>query len=284
MLIPFEFDGVNSSVYALYLANFGGPGDGTKTTGDAMEVKTVKSPKESRWLQTAGSYDTPLTFTFQVVKYTCSDGAAVIEPREFARILRWLVRKEYHYLRFEKSGWDNVFYNCTLKVQKYEIGGVLYGLEIEATCDAPWGYSEPKENRFHLDEKSHYDLYNYSDEDGGIFPELVQIRIPVPQEDESAAGIYDLTLTNTFSGGKGDTGAKIIQTQIKNCQPGEILSLDWHRNICSSEHTHHTLPDDFNYIFPELFSDISCPKNTFTADHPCDVVIRHREIRKGVPV
>ncbi len=198
-----------------------------------------------------------------------------ITPRELAKIMRWLVRKDYRYLRFDQTGWDNVFYNCTLKVQKYEIGGIIRGLEIEATCDAPWGYSERKEHILNLDESNACSIFNYSDEDGGILPDLVRIEV--------LRDCDQLNITNTFSMDQDENKSKTINVEIKNCKQDEIIELDRHKNIYSSM-VHDGLINDFNHVFLELFSDFNQYENVITSNEPCNVTIYIREIRKGVPV
>lgn len=274
MLIPFEFDGIKSSVYGLYLCSFDGSRDGVSTLGNEVEIKTVKSPKGNRFIRTGSTYETPLTFSFQVMKYDCKYGISEISSRELARLLRWLVRKEYHYLRFEQSEWDNVYYNCTLRVQKYEIAGKILGLEIDVSCDAPWGYSEQKEYHLDFNLKNEYNIYNYSDEDGGILPDLVTIQC-------SKNG--DLILKNTFLVRNDENNKKITTIEIKNCKKGEIIQLDRHKNISSSA-IHDNLMNDFNYVFLELFSDLYNSENIIYSESKCNLSIYYREIRKGVLV
>lgn len=274
MLIPFEFDGIKSSVYGLHVCRFDGADDGVKTLGNEIEIKTVKSPKGNRFIKTYSTYETPLTFSFQVVKCECGTEITEIKPRELAKILRWLVRKEYHYLRFEQSGWENVFYNCALKVQKYESGGKIFGLEIEATCDAPWGYSEPKEYHFELAPGSNFVLHHYSDEDGSLLPDLVEIEV--------LENCDPLRVTNTFR-------EKQIALEVKHCRAGEHIRFDRHKNISSytpngSLVTHENIMNDFNYVFLELFSDFYSSKNVLTASHRCNISLYYRAIRKGVPI
>ncbi len=275
MITQFEFDGIKSSVFGLYLCSFSGSSTGAKPVGNEITINTVKAPKKNRFIRTGVTYETPLTFSFQVVKYNCWGENMEITPREIAKIMRWLVRKDYRYLRFDQTGWDNVFYNCTLKVQKYEIGGVIRGLEIEATCDAPWGYSERKEHILNLNGVNARSIYNYSDEDGGILPDLVRIEV---------LGNYDLLcITNTFSMNQDENKTKTINVEINNCKQGEIIELDRHKNICSSI-VHDGLINDFNHVFLELFSDFNQYENVITSNERCNVTIYIREIRKGVPV
>lgn len=271
----FEFDGVSSSVYGLYICSFDGVKNGTSTLGDEIKFNTVKSPQNNRWIFTDIAYETPLTFTFQVIKYDCQFGSEPIEARELSRIMRWLVRNDgYHYLRFKQSGWDNVFYNAQLKVQKYEIAGQIYGFEIEATCDAPWGYSEMKEYKFEYSDGVYsFNLYNYSDEDGQLLPELVKIEV---LED------CNLIITNSFNLNGDENNKFFSTTTINNCKSGEVIYLDKNKNITSSDNTHETLSDDFGYNFLYLYSDFVNEKNTITTSNPCNITINWREIRKGV--
>lgn len=275
MITQFEFDGIKSSVFGLYLCNFNGNSNGVKSIGNEITINTVRAPKKNRFMRTGSTYDTPLTFSFQVLKFDCMGQDMEIQPRELAQIMRWLVRKEYHYLRFDQTGWDNVFFNCALKVQKYEIGGVIRGLEIEATCDAPWGYSERKEYHLNLNGINACSIYNYSDEDGGILPDLVRI--------EALEDCPQLYITNTFSMDHDENKTKIINVEIDNCKQGEIIELDRHKNICSSM-VHEGLINDFNHVFLELYSDFNQYENVITSNMPCSITIYIREIRKGAPV
>lgn len=276
----FEFDGVSSSVFGLYICSFDGAKNGTGTLGNEITVNTVKSPNSNRWIHSESVYETPLTFTFQVFKYDCKSGSEPIEARELSRIMRWLVRNDgYHYLRFKQTGWDNVFYHCTLKLQKQEIAGKIYGFEIEATCDAPWGFSELKEYVINSSGTNSFHLYNYSDEDGTLLPELVKIEILRESDDEETC---DLSITNNFNpdGDENKTVTNLVE--INKCKPGEIIYLDKNKNIYSEDATHTTLPDDFNYHFLELYCDLSNGKNTISANHKCNITIQWREVRKGV--
>ena len=273
----FEYDGIKSSVYGLYICRFDGVEQGAAPIGSEITVNTVKSPRGNTFIRTGSVYDIPLTFTFQAAKYDDSGEAQEIEARELAKIMRWLIRSDCnHYLRFEQSGWDNVFYNCSLKMQKYVIAGKIYGLEIEATCDAPWGYSEPRHYHFTLapNGQNPFYLYNYSDEDGCLLPDLVKIRV---------LNDGDLSITNTFLIRKEKDNKKVITTTIKNCKNGEEIVFDKHRNIISSHsHPEHGLENDFNYQFLELCSDVYNAENIITANKGCEISMDYREIRKGV--
>lgn len=270
----FEYDGTKSSVYGLYICSFDGEKDGTFSIGNEITMNTVKSPNGKRFIKTGSVYENPLVFTFQVMKYDCTDGIQEIGARELARIMRWLTRTDnYHYLKFEQSGWDNIFYNCYLKLQKYEINGKIYGFEIEATCDAPWGYSEPKQYIMNLDSNTSFDLYNYSDEDGCILPDLINIEV---LED------CNLEITNTFLIKNDPDNKKTTTTRIDNCEKNEIIQIDKHKNICSTQVHSNGLENDFNYEFLQLCSDFYNSKNTISANANCVITINYREIRKGV--
>lgn len=275
----FEFDGFSSSMYGLYICSFNGDKSGVSSLGNEIVFNTAKSPKSNRWVYADSIFDTPLTFTFQCVKYNCNTGSEPIGARELARIMRWLVRSDgYHYLRFKHNEWDNVFYNAQLKLQKYEISGQIYGFEIEVICDAPWGYSEMKEYSFYYNDTNKektFALYNYSDEDGALLPDLMKVE--VLEE-------CDLIISNTFNINGDEKEQLINHTIINNCKSGEILHMDKNMNIISDcdGYVHSTLSDDFNYSFLTLYSDFKSAKNVIETSHACNITINWREIRKGV--
>lgn len=270
----FEYDGIKSSVYGLYICSFDGMKNGVSSLGNEITINSIKSPGGKRFIWTESVYETPLSFTFQVIKYDCTHGSMEIGARELAEIMRWLTRTDnYHYLRFAQDGWDHVFYNCYLKVQKYETGGKIYGLEIEAVCDAPWGYSEPKHILLDFTENSSCRIYNYSDEDGSMIPDLVKIEI---------AEACNLEITNTFLIKDDPDHKKTVTMKIDNCKKGEIIQTDRHKNICSTLPHDRGLANDFNFHFIELFSDFKNPVNTISSNAKCIITMDYREIRKGV--
>ncbi len=275
----FEFDSISSSTYGLYICSFDGAKSGVSTLGNEITFNTVKSPKSNGWIYTDSIYENPLTFTFQCIKYNCNSGSEPIEARELARIMRWLVRNDgYHYIRFKYNEWDNVFYNAQLKLQKYEIAGQIYGFEIEVICDAPWGYSEMKEHSFNyndINKEKTFTLYNYSDEDGALLPDLMKVEVLEK---------CDLIISNTFNINGDEKNQLINYTIINNCKSGEILYMDKNMNIISDCDgcIHSTLSDDFNYSFLTLYSDFKSAKNEIEASHACNITINWREIRKGV--
>lgn len=272
----FEYDGIKSSVYGLYLCSFDGARTGTYSLGSDVTIHTVHPPGKKQLIKSGSTWENPLTFQFQIAKYDNSSGVQEITSRELAHIMRWLIRSDnYHYLRFLQTGWDNIFYNCSLKLQKHEIAGKIYGLDIEATCDAPWGWSERKEYIFDtvLAGKRTFTLYNYSDEDGALLPDLVEIQLLSKDE-------CDLIVTNQFT-----IPAKEKQFEhkliVNHCSPGEILSMDKHKNIVSSL-PHKQLSNDFNHNFLHLYSDLSGNENKITVSADCRIHILWREVRKGV--
>ncbi len=272
----FEYNGIKSSVYGLYLCSFDGPRTGTYSLGNDVTIHTIQPPGKKQLIRSGSTWENPLTFQFQVAKYDYKHGVQEITSRELAHIMRWLIRSDnYHYLRFTQTGWDNIFYNCFLKLQKHEIAGKIYGLDIEATCDAPWGWSERKEYIFDttLAGKKSFNLYNYSDEDGALLPDLVEIQILSKEKS-------DLIITNQFN-----IPAKERQLEnkliVNNCLPGEILSMDKHKNIVSSL-PHEQLYNDFNHDFLHLYRDFSGNENQISVSVDCRIRILWREVRKGV--
>ena len=124
----FIYDGVSSDDMGVMICSFDG-GDEISTVGSKVEISTAKSPNSYKWLKTNAVYNEQLTFSFSFCKDICNlDGNEMsISSEEQAEIIRWLVRKENHYLSFEEDGFENIYYNCTISLEKKQVGGSTIG-------------------------------------------------------------------------------------------------------------------------------------------------------------
>lgn len=86
----------------------------------------------------------------------------------------------------------------------------------------------------------------------------------------------DLSITNTFTG---------EITMVKNCVKGEKIVFDSENLIITSNVEHKRLYNDFNYIYPRLFTDYRNSTNTIETSISCAILVEYRPIRKvGVVV
>lgn len=265
----FIFDGISSKEYDLTICSFDRAEGGEAAAGSRIEFTNFKAPGSDRWVKTGSAYNEPLTFTFQI----CKDigGGEKSEPlseRELAFLMRWLVRKEYKDLQFIQEGYENIFYHCQINAERYMITGECYGLTLTVLCDAPYGWSEVKTATISSSGTTIVKLYDSSDEIGVVYP---SVTLHVNENAEA----QDVSIANALTG---------IATQIKNCNPGEIITME-NRKISSSHfdtEEHKTLYDDFNWRWFTIGNTFENRENEITVTGNCDITMKWRVPRKAV--
>lgn len=160
---------------------------------------------------------------------------------------------------------DDVYYNAQLKLTEIKFGENIIGYDVEATCDAPYGWSDKRVARLYNNEEDSNDsvlsIFDDSDEIGSIIPD---IEITVLNDGD--VGIYnDATLRNTI---------------IKHCIAGEIITITDGKRI-KSNIDHKYLYDDFNWVFQKITNSYRTNVNNFELTN-CKVKITWRETRKAV--
>lgn len=264
----FIFDGISSKEYELQICSFDGSNAGTATGGNKIEFTTFKPPNSNKWVKTGATYNEQLTFTFQICKNPCNQ--TIEQPfteREIAFIMRWLIQKDYKYLSFVQEGYEDIYYNCQINVERYLIGGQCFGFELTVVCDAPFGWSDIKTTTISASTSKSIDLYDSSDEIGSIYPSV-----------EIFVGQYlskrTIELKNELTG---------IKTTIKNCVAGEHITMD--RMIITSskqETDHKTLYNDFNWDWFTIGNTFNDRINPITVTGNCDVILSWRVPRKAI--
>ena len=256
----FIYDGVSSDDMGVMICSFDG-GDEISTAGSKVEISTAKSPNSYKWLKTNAVYNEQLTFSFSFCKDICNlDGNEMsISSEEQAEIIRWLVRKENHYLLFEEDGFENIYYNCTISLEKKQVGGSTIGFTATVLCDAPFGYSE---ERTAIVNSEINKIFDTSQEIGYLIPNTVATVI-----NDGTIEIYNDNTNET--------------TKVLNCKSGEEINFTDMMRISSNYPTHKTLYDDFNWVFPKIQNSFTDNVNTFTLTN-CTLRLSWREIRKAV--
>ena len=256
----FIYDGVSSDDMGVMICSFDG-GDEISSAGSKVEISTAKSPNSYKWLKTNAVYNEQLTFSFSFCKDICNlDGNEMsISSEEQAEIIRWLVRKENHYLSFEEDGFENIYYNCTISLEKKQVGGSTIGFTATVLCDAPFGYSE---ERTAIVNSEINKIFDTSQEIGYLIPNTVATVI-----NDGTIEIYNDNTNET--------------TKVLNCKAGEEIIFTDMMRISSNYPTHKTLYDDFNWLFPKIQNSFNNNVNTFTLTN-CTLRLSWREIRKAV--
>ena len=270
----FVFDGVSSKEYDMIICSFNGSSNGEVTAGSNIEFTTFKAPGVNRWLKTGATYNEQLTFNFQICKYKCNQPISEpISERELAFLMRWLVRKEFRELQFIQEGYENIYYNCQINVQKYEVAGECYGLTLTVICDAPWGWSEQMTSTISSSTSTTMQLYDSSDEIGVVYPSIEII----------SKSSQDISISNKMNG---------IKMLIRNCVANEQIDIR-DKIITSSEcyessvgtgyaGNHSTLYDDFNWKWFAIGNTFNNRVNEITVNGNCDIKLSWRVPRKAV--
>lgn len=258
----FTYDGVTLASKGYILCNFGN-GDETRP-GSNITFSTVPMDKGQRFLLADAKYENCLTTTLQICKTMCNvsnQNNLKITPTEVSAISRWLNQKEYKPMIFDATGWTNITFEASFNVSAIEIGGEIYGLELEMVTNKPFAtLSQVTKTLTFASANSTQTLEDTSDEVGYIYPDQVKITL-------SAAG--NLTLSESIEG---------RQTKINNCANGEVITITY--PTLSSSVSAHAIQNDFNFVFPRVANSQSVRTDTWTASQPCVVEIKYKPIVK----
>lgn len=272
----FEFDGIHSNDLNLMIVSFDGAKNGAASAGSHLEYNTIKLPNSDRWLKTSASYSEVLSFSFHTAKIDKNGQADYISERDLAFYIRWLVRKEYKYLRIIQEGYETIYYNARLNVQRYEAAGKTVGLEITVYCDAPYGYSSIKSFHYSTNRmRDSFEIYDDSDEIGSIYPDLVEIEVL-----QNA----DVILKNNIDG---------RTTVIKDCMEKDMivftsgLKASLQRHLKTDDNVEHYIskpiyPHFENWCFPRIGNTFYKRENRFEITNIKNISIAWRAVRKAV--
>jgi hypothetical protein len=218
-------------------------------------LETVRAGNSSAFHIVKQDYDSPLSFTLQVINEDASDIDAVKE-REITRSLC----KRGIYLDFVID--DDRYYNLVLKANisnpKIIRIGKVYGMEFTVTCKYPYAHSRIIKKTFNITtENQQIRLFVNHDDDNYIYPNIEIIL--------NTSG--NLTITNIK-----DT--KIFS--ISNVSNGEKIKIDGLIPLISTSISSHAIWQNFNKNWLRLVDGM----NTLTINIPCTLTLSYQEARK----
>lgn len=282
----FEFNGIKSSDLGYYMANFDGFSDnGAGMAGNEITFASSKPPNTYKWNFHGSRYENPMTATFQIFKFNCSTNKENYElsRQDCAFLLRWLVRTDgYKFLRFFQGGYEgyeNTFFRVQNKLQWIRSEGAIVGAQIDAACDAPFGYSGIQAFEVSCTDGSSFAIYDDSDRPGALYFDETDILMTSDasnlQIKNSLDAIYSPTIQYT--------------TSIKNCKNGEHITIANHmiRTNKNTSHTRENINNDFNFRYPRLINMSALEetrKNIYTVTGgSCRLSFNYRTIRSVLP-
>lgn len=261
----FKFDGELASAHNLIICSFNGSG-GTRSVRNGADVKltTSKSPSSNVWHHVNAQYDEVLTCVIQVMKFSCgNEENRYFTVQEQETINRWLNRLDSYYpFQIVQNGYENIFFNVQINVNKLELGGQVIGFELTVTTDKPYGYFETQNINFHLEANGEYNFFDQSDEVGNF-----DVLMKVTCLDNGT-----LTVSNSLTG---------QSFTVDGCMTNEIISIDTeNRKLSSSIRTNAELLKSFNFKWMTVGNTRTDRKNVISSTLPVDIEIVYNPICK----
>lgn len=277
----FTFDGISCDEYELVICSFDNDNDGTKTLGSKIDFTTFKAPNSNKWVKIDGSYSEQLTLPpFGICKNPCTNTDGIFTEREIAFIERWLNRKDYKWLSFNQEGYEDIYFNAKIDLEKYEIDGMCHGFELTITCDSPFGYTG--EQTLTINGGTSIEFIDTSDEIGVVTPDIT-----IYMNSTASSSGSTVTISSTLP---ENNSTSLV---INNCLPNEVITLNSalyaKSNMCTFvpnglgySGNHKTFYDDFNFQWITIGNTFSDRTNTISVTGDCTVEIKWRGIRKAV--
>lgn len=265
----FEYDGRLLSSFGFMICEFGGDGSlNTVDTGFNITFNKVKRNNGRKNGLASTSFEECAQTTFCICKNPQECDDVEIANDEYRDLARWLNRHEF--LRFriisEVEGLDRTlcYFNASFNIRKMYVADRLYGLELTAETDAPYGYGIPVKREMTLPANGMMIVSDMSDDIGFIRPDVTIVC--------GASGTLAITnLTHPCT------------MQIKNCVQGETINVYGGTQIITTSLSSHKIWNDFNYEFLTIGNTYSNRKNEIKVSIPCTIKIQYDPIIKDIP-
>ena len=260
----FLFNGQKASDYGMMIASDSG-GEAVVSGGE-VEITSVRPPDKDIFDFYTGRFESPIQFTFSILKFSCDNPDDVyLTQEEESRIAKWLIgqskTKGYGWLQFDQDGYRDVCYKVAFtSMQPIQVIGRTVGFELTAVSNCGYGFSNEMNVIFQLDSSHPKELHVHSDINTYIYPHVTFTNLPV--------------LTNVKFHSNTE-GVDINRTEFNTTAiQGTPVVMDCENDIIDGIQT----PNDFNWYFPRIADGL----NTFTTDNttPFTVELKYREPRR----
>jgi hypothetical protein len=140
----FMYDNRNLSEFGLIVCQFDPKGIDIISNGAKITFNTVPVFGGSKNHLTSTVYEDCLEATIQVCKHSCTGGVKEITPIEFRELTRWLCRKKFLKFKPLSEEYIDLYFEASFNVNRIEMNGKIYGLELEVVTNRPFALKEPK--------------------------------------------------------------------------------------------------------------------------------------------
>ena len=143
-LTDFVYDGVKLSSLGYLVGNIVSSNNDSATAGSKLDLQTVVNRGNNLTQIITSQYNEPITATFDIVKYACTDTAdSIVSDKEISYIMRWLNQTEYckFYPIYNDLSLPNVYFKGTFtEINTAQLGGNVVGFNVTFTSNAPYGF------------------------------------------------------------------------------------------------------------------------------------------------
>ena len=140
----FEYDGINLSDKGFIICNFGSKGLETVSNGSIITFNTVPTLGGSKHNLTSTAYEDCLEATIQICKNSCTGDVMEISSSELRELMKWINRKKFLKFKILDEDYIDVYFEASFNINRIELDGRLYGLELEVVTNRPFSLKEPR--------------------------------------------------------------------------------------------------------------------------------------------
>lgn len=256
----FEFGGSSLSSRDFEICQFDNSGGFTTSpAGSTITFTKIFQRASNRFIIVDATYENGFETRFSIMKRN----GATIDTETYAEISRWLCRPTPEQIRFIGGGLDYVFFEGTFSMEKVEHRGRLVGFNLTFTSAKTYGTLLPVQETLTLEANVGYAVADISDEVGYTYPYSLRIVCKESGDLRISNGIEDRVMI------------------IKECEAGEVLTLDCVNKIISTTKDRNVL-DYFNFVFFRLANNYDTIENIITSSLACEFSFIYTPIKKVV--
>ena len=247
----FEFDGLTLSNFGYMLCNFGSKGLQAISNGSTITFNTTPTLNGAKHELTSIEYENCLETVLQICKNPCVTDNLEMTIDELRTLSRWLNRKGFYKFKILNDEYLDIYFEASFNINKVEIDGKLYGLELELKTNRPFALQEPKKIILkNLVVDGEHSIADCSDVEGYIYPE-----IEITLNESGNLSIYNAIEDRT--------------TYIANCVVGETIKMNY--PIIESSLASHKIQNDFNWNFFRIANTFRNKTNKLIISLPCTI-------------
>lgn len=233
--------------------------------GSNVVFTTINNNASSKNKLISTKYEEVYTTTkpIQICKKCTSNEDIYITHEEFRLLERWLNRGKYCKMMpiYEYEDNNTLYFYGNFEINALIYGGRIVGAELTFTANSPFAYEYCNKTFSLTDNELTLSIDTISDNFKPIYPNIS--ITPIRNGDISLINMNDNSVT-----------------LIKNCSTNETIYLNGENKLISSSISHLTLPNDFNYEFPKIYTGYGIAKNTYSVSTPCNITIEYELPRK----